>query len=145
MAIEDTETPLSVRLTKLPVYQQMKVEMPSLSQSLEVQIFPELECYDAMGLRLKAHVLAEEVDCRTTDVSFEVDYTVFASWWQHFKYSVFPRWLKKRYPPILEHRTKTRSKKVTFKRYATYPKASLVLPNEMGDKIVYRNKFYEEP
>ena len=88
-----------------------------------------------MIYRIKTYVLAEEIDNRKKDVKFT--YTIPASWWHHFKKSHFPKWLLKRFPVkyIEYYKTKT----VTFRKYATYPRANILFPDRVGELIKYRS------
>lgn len=80
-----------------------------------------LGIFDELVTELVAEVLAEEVDNRSKEVSFEVP----ATWWDHFKRDYFPDWLLYKFPI----KQKTLSKTVTFRRLATYPKLPHVYPN----------------
>ena len=92
-----------------------------------------------MVLSIQAYVLAEEVDCRRKDVAFSFKFP--ATWWQHFKQSLFPRWLLGWFP--VKYKDNTAKKRVIFRRLATYPKANIVIPDKVGDTVVYRNVWEE--
>jgi hypothetical protein len=92
---------------------------------------------DALVYQLSTYVLAEEVENRTKTVNFEYP----KSWWQMFKQQYFPKWLLKRFPV----KTKKDTRLVTFKKYATYPKAPAVaFPEGYGGKIVYKSFITEK-
>lgn len=68
----------------------------------------------------------------------EDHYTVYfyspASPWQHLKGSL-PEWFRRRYPV----KNKSHKRTVKFTRYATYPMADVVVPQNMG-KLVIRDQ-----
>ncbi|KKL76921.1 hypothetical protein LCGC14_2040100 [marine sediment metagenome] len=132
-----------VEFTKLPVCTQILTDMYTFANSLEIQQF-QCETMDGLITRIKGYVLAEEVDCRSTVVCIDTVHPAYQSWWQHFKGEIFPEWLKRRFPPKLNYITKTGRKKVTFRRYATYPKANILFPKETGKLVRYRSFIGEE-
>jgi hypothetical protein len=79
-------------------------------------------------LRLSSYMLAE----RIVDDTYEFEYKIPATWWQHFKAEKFPLGWKLRWP--VKYRTEKEI--VKFVRHATYPMASLI-PQ-------YQNKFFME-
>ena len=127
-----------LELEKLRVYRQMTVDMPIFTRSLSVETFVHPNMKD-MVIRMSGFVMAEEIDNRTKIVEFSV--SVPSSWWQHFKQDNFPSWLVRMFPVKFKEIRKT--KKVQFRRLATYPKASLVIPDEIGNVVIYRNLFSE--
>ncbi len=138
MALTDTTTD-SIILEKLEVMAQQFIDMVTLRSSLEIESFQDY-ALQRLCFRIRGYVLAEEVDKRSMIVKFRID--IPATWWQHFKQSLFPQWLLNRTP--VKHYTIERNKKVTFRRLATYPKASLILPKEVSNAVVYRTQIYED-
>lgn len=59
-------------------------------------------------------------------------YSVYDSWWQHFKADVMPAWFVKRYPA--KKTQKSGYVTVSFTRYAEYPKANIPI---QSDKRMY--------
>ena len=127
-----------IEFTKLPVYQEMRVDMFAMASTINLEVF-EMEMYDAMLHRMKAYVLAEEVENRTLVSSFEVK--VPLTWWDFFKQERFPNWLLNRFPA--KQRIIKKKKTVKFTKYATYPKATMTIPDKVGNTIVYRSSIYE--
>lgn len=86
--------------------------------------------------KLTAKVLAREVirDTRT----YYVDHP--ATWWQHLKHTVAPKWYKRRWPVKFD-RTEIA---VHFKQYETYPRASTLLPpSQFGYPVVIETVKHE--
>lgn len=75
-------------------------------------------------LRLSSYMLAQ----RIVDDTYEFEYKIPATWWQHFKAEKFPLSWKLRWP--VKYRTEKEI--VKFVRHATYPMASLI-PKEHKD------------
>ena len=73
----------------------------------------------ALCVDLKAKIFAEELQ----NTSRIVEFHYFATWKDHFKAQHFPAWLIKRFPIKM----KTRKKKVTFQRFASYPQLPLAM------------------
>jgi hypothetical protein len=86
--------------------------------------------FDGLAIKLSSYVMAEEVDKRTKDVAFEYP----KNWIEMFKEQHFSDWLKERFP--VKYKTITR--KVTFRKMATYPKLNRVFPDEQN-KVVFRS------
>ncbi len=97
-----------------------------------------------MMFQIRTYILAEEIDNRSKVVSITNTFPVYRSWWQHFKGEVFPEWLKRRFPPQFNYATKTGSKIVTFRKYATYPKANILFPDKVGNLVRYKSFIEEE-
>lgn len=125
-------------LEQFCVTNQLMVDTHTLRHSLELSQHID-NSRRALVISLRGYVLAEEVDNRTKAVTFKT--TIPATWWDHLKQDKLPYWLTKLFP--IKLKTIEKSKKVTFRRLATYPKANIVLP-ELGSTIVYRNQLYEE-
>ncbi|KKM87792.1 hypothetical protein LCGC14_1265360 [marine sediment metagenome] len=133
----------SVELTKLPIsISEILDEYVLVKHGLEIESFIE-PMFRGMVYRIKTFVLAEEIDCRSKVVSIDTVHPVFKSLWQHFKSKVFPTWLLKHFPPQYNWVTVTGKKKVTFRKYATYPKANILFPDKVGNLIRYKS-FLEE-
>ena len=134
----------SVELTKLPINITETLDGYTVVRSelkLERLIEPML---GGMIFRLKTYILAEEIDNRSKVVSLTTTHPVYRSWWDYFKGDMFPDWLKKRFPPKFLYVTKTEKKKVTFRRYATYPKASILFPDKVGTLVRYKSSIEED-
>lgn len=129
----------SIELTKLPIeVSEILDDYVSVKYGLELEriIHPILR---GIVYRIKAHILAEEIDNRTKDISFT--YSTPKNWWEHLKLSL-PQWLKNiLHPPKMIEYTKTKT--VTFRKYATFPKANILFPDEVGKLIKYKS-FIEE-
>ena len=134
----------TIELTKLPVgISEILDDYVIMKHGLQFEsIFDPM--LKGMIYRLKTYVLAEEIDCRSKIVSFDATFPVYRNWWQHFKGDIFPQWLKKRFPPKFNYPTQTKKKKVTFRKYATYPKANILFPDEVGTLIKYKSFIEEE-
>ena len=132
------ETIDTVVLEKLIITSQRLIDMVTIRDSLKVSVLLG-ETMDAMMVRLRGYVLAEEVDNRTKQVMFRI--TIPATWWEQFKEDKFPNWLKRRFP--VRQRTITKTKIVRFRKLATYPMANIVLKDKVG-KFVYRSQIGEE-
>lgn len=125
-------------LEKLLVSKQLMVDMPTLRSSLELSSY--IDCaLQRMVYSLEAYVLAEEIDNRTKEVSFQV--SIPKSWWQHFKRDVTPRWFVNLFPVRFTVIKKTKS--VTFRKLATFPKANIALPEELGSVVINRAELTE--
>jgi len=132
-----------ITLEKLAVYRQQLIDLPAIAHAASIESFMDFE-FNALVVRLKSYVLAEEVDCRSKIVEISSTFPVYQSWWQHFRGEVFPEWLKRKFPPKFNYVVKTGKKKVTFRKLATYPRANLIIPDNVGNTIIYRNQFREE-
>src|SRR4030042_3717458 len=130
----------SVELTKLLVETTHIIdEYAVLKSGLKLQAYME-PMLRAMVYKLKSYVLAEEIDNRSKIVYVNTTHPVYCNWWQHFKGEVFPDWLKKKFPPRYNYVTKTGKKLVTFRRHATYPKANILFPDQVGTLIKYNSQ-----
>ena len=127
----------SVALEQFHVYVQKSIPWETLAHSLEISTWRDI-VLQSMVVSIQGYILAEEVDKRTRVVTF--DYTIPASWWQQFKAEKFPGWLIKRFP--VKTKAQQASKKVIFRRLATYPKANIVVP-DLDKTIIYRNTWAE--
>ena len=133
----------TVELTKLPIaLSEVLDDYVTVKYGLELEniVDPMLR---GMIYRIKTYILAEEIDNRSKIISFETVHPVYQSWWQHFKGDAFPEWLKRRSPPRFNYVTKTGKRKVTFRKYATYPKANILFPDKVGKLVRYKS-FIEE-
>ena len=73
--------------------------------------------------RLSVSILSDKIVDDTYKARYR--YTVYASWWQHFKHDKMPKWFVKRYPVVKDR--KSGYVTVKFERYAEYPKANIAL------------------
>lgn len=73
--------------------------------------------------RLSASILSDKIV--DDEYKARYRYSVYASWWQHFKHDKMPKWFVKRYPVVKER--KSGYVTVKFERYAEYPKANVAL------------------
>ena len=129
---------------KFPVSVIRKLDMlPVIQNTVCLESYGN-ELLNQMVYKLSAYVLAEEVDCRSKVVNFKAVFPVYKNWWEHFKGEVFTEWLKEKFPPKFNYVTKTEKRKVTFRKYATYPQANILFPEKMGEKVVYRSYISEE-
>jgi hypothetical protein len=135
--------PDSLELSKLIIGGSTELDaFPLLKDNLELTIVRNEA--RRLLIQVKTCVLAEEVDHRVKDITVEFVFPIYRNWWQHFKGEVFPEWLKRKFPPQFNDVCKTVTKKVTFRKWATYPKASLLFPKEMGGIIRYKSEVSEE-
>ena len=133
-----------VELTKLPIaVEYMLDEYPLVKHGLKIERIIE-PAYIASIIRIKTYILAEEIDNRSKVVEFKASFPVYQSWWQHFKGEKFPEWLKRKFPPKFNYPTQTKRKKVTFRKYATYPQANILFPDKVGNLIRYKSTLLEE-
>lgn len=125
----------TVKLTKLPVcISEILDDYVLVKQGLEFEnVFDPM--LQGMFYRIKTYILAEEIDNRSKVVRFT--YKLPSNWWQYFKLQVFPKWLQQRFP--VSYTDCVRTKKVTFRKYATYPKASILFPDKVGELIRYKS------
>ena len=129
----------SIELTKLPIsVTEILDDYILVKHGLQVETFRDDMLKD-MVIRIKTCVLAEEIDNHSKVITIKLSFPVYQSWWQHFKGEVFPVWLRNRFPPQFNYVTKKGSKKVTFRRYATYPKANILFPNNTGSLVRYKS------
>ena len=98
-------------------------------------IIPDM--INGMILRLKTYVLSEELENRSKVVT--IYYDVPENWWEHFKMSL-PKWMKLQ-PKLI---TLSKSKTVRFRKFATYPKASVLFPESVGTLVRCRHEICEE-
>lgn len=134
----------SVELTKLPIsVQGMLDDYILVRNGIEIKTFRDA-FLGATVYKIETYILAEEIDCRTKVVSIKTTYPVYQNWWQHFKGEVFPDWLKRHFPPRFNDVVKVGKKRVTFRRYATYPKANILFPKEVGELVKYKSFIEEE-
>ncbi len=77
---------------------------------------------DRLVAQIKTFIMGEKAHEETRTVVFEYP----ASWWQHFKQEVFPRWLLKRYPV----RRQRHQRLVIFKQVEVLPKFNRFLKPE---------------
>lgn len=129
----------SVTFEKLKMVACEFTDMLAIRESLSLESYTDI-VLNALVSKLKAYVLAEEVDRRSKTIKFTVDMP--ANWWQHFKKTVFPKRLLSRFP--VKYYKVERVKRVTFRKLATYPKANIVFPDKMGDCLVYRTQIFED-
>jgi len=128
-----------VDLIKLPISATEALDAYTIvKHHLELETFYDA-MIEALVYHIKTYILAEEVDNRSKVIRFTYNFP--SNWWQHFRAQVFPRWLLKRFPIKLTEYTKV--KRVTFRKYATYPKANIVFPDKVGTLVKYKS-FIEE-
>jgi len=129
----------SLELTKLPIgISVLLSDYPTVRDGLRLEGVRDL-MLQGMIYQLTTYILAEELEKRTKEVAFT--YSVPKNWWEHLKCS-FPDWLKHRFPPKLIQYEVT--KQVTFKKYATYPKANVLFPDKVGKLVRYKSFIEEE-
>ena len=130
---------VSVELTKLPIaVEETLDDYVLVKHGLQIEQF-QSEMLRGMVYRIKTYILAEEIDNRKKDVRFK--YSVPSNWWQHFKRDIFPQWLLRRYPVVYVEYYKIKT--VTFRKYATYPKANILFPDKVGDLVRYKSSIEE--
>ena len=130
----------TVELTKLPIGVSAILDDYVVVKSglkFESIIDPML---GGMLYQIKTYILAEEIDHRSKEVRFSV--RLPSSWWQHFKYDKFPAWLLHKFPVKYEEYYQVKT--VTFRKYATYPKANILLPDKVGELVRYKSFIEEE-
>jgi len=88
--------------------------------------------HDEMLCIITTTMLEEVLEPGTED-SVVVDFYAPATWWEHFKREHFPPWLLRRYPVRLLRYTREVSVKVT----AAYPRAELLVPDEVGEAVIH--------
>ncbi len=136
--------PERVDLFKLPIaVQGVLADYILVSKGLEFEAWRDT-FLNGLLVSIRTYILAEEIDCRSKVISIDTVHSVYQNWWEHFKGTIFPRWLKRLSPPKFNYVTITGKKKVTFKRYATYPKANILFPKEIGELIRFKQFIIEE-
>jgi hypothetical protein len=122
-----------IELVKLPIsITQILDDYVLVKRGLELQTFRN-EMLRGMVTQLKSYVLAEEVDNRTKSVAFK--YKAPKNWLEHLKLQL-PSWTRKFFTPkLVEHQ---QIKRVTFRRYATFPKANILFPDKVGTLIRFK-------
>lgn len=129
----------SVRLEQFRVGIRRAIPWATLRESFT--LYEEQDAVlQSMILAVQAYVLAEEIDNRSKRVKFSV--SLPKDWWQHFKYDKFPHWLLRKFPVKYEEYWQVKT--VKFRRLATYPKANIIIPDKVGDTVVYRNVWEEQ-
>ena len=71
--------------------------------------------------RISMEILTDKI----ADDTYTATYThkVFASWWQHFKWEYFPKWLLEKFP--VKYTGENGNVYVKLERLALYPKANI--------------------
>ncbi len=90
---------------------------------------------DAIALQLKGWVLAEKLEDHIRTVRLVAEFRYPATWWQMFKEQHFPSWLRDRFPVRYKTERQEKARKVSFKKYATYPHTTLQVPS-LGDPVM---------
>jgi hypothetical protein len=115
--------------------QKIKLELQqvgaTLASTAELAVYRDPSSfYDHLVHKLTAYVLADHLVSDTYETRVRVPFEVPASWWQHFKRDHLPT-IAKRWPVKTRTIATWRDVTVTFDRYATYPEATIALP-ELG-------------
>jgi len=85
-----------------------------------------------MLVEMYTSILSRKLVSDTYQTSKTIE--VPATWSQHLKEAYAPQWILKRYP--IKKRDIVVELSVQFTRYATYPKADVVVPKNMGPLVI---------
>jgi hypothetical protein len=79
-------------------------------------------------VRLNKNIWTEQIQDETVTLEVETP----ATWWQHLKQDLFPKWAIKRWPVKMIKK----EKKHTFKTHALFPEFNYEAPRECGQFII---------
>lgn len=99
---------------------------------------------DDLVLNLTASVQSQKMFEENIVVELQIEFKKPASWWQHFKQDIFPKWMQKKFPVRYEIVVEKRNKTICLKGYKTFPYSSYQVPKEFGQFFVYE-KIDEHP
>lgn len=92
---------------------------------------------DSILFALRTEVMTERLSDREKTIIFEYP----ATWWEHLKKEMAPRWFLKRYPVKFSKYTQ----KIRFEEIALYPMLPAIIPDQAGECYFQGMFHYETP
>lgn len=92
------------------------------------EVQPMMDELGALCVRLQTEVLCQSVSQQQETVIFKAP----ATWWQHLKQDLFPRWLLNRFPV----RQAVTKRVVRYEILASYPQADIAVPDIFGKPVM---------
>lgn len=120
-----------------------KATVPDCVDDMDIQVAID-QLIGAMVIRMKGHVLGEQLPPHTETATRATTFEAPASWWQHFKQQHGHRWWLRRLvcrrPVRTTEETRRLTLTTTWEHMATYPWAehTTVMPPRFGGPINQR-------